>query len=209
MRAGATVVYPEGTPATGTGWGWAAGTSRFSTSGVDDVAFLAEVVDRIGSSGCLGGAVLVTGESNGAAMAVRAWCSGGLREAVSMVAPVIPAVGSQTVSPCAGGHPVKLVAVVGEQDRVAPYDGTADGALLGQEEWFSVVADANGCNGEGEEIELTGATLHRPARCARRTELVAVHDGVHTWPGGPTGTAGLDPGAFQATAYLWSAFATP
>ncbi len=203
----AVLVYPRGRPVPGReGFGWAAGTDRFSIEG-DDVDYLWGVYQAVVREHCGDPRrVLLTGESNGAAMAVRAACAGAFAGAVSVVAPVIPAIDGGAIVGCAGAA-VALVAIASHNDTLVPFeaDSSEDGDPLGQLDWFTNVATrANGC-ASVEAIE-GGAdhNLWKGVDCARASVLVGVLDGAgHTWPGGPVGTGGLDPGGFPATNVIW------
>jgi polyhydroxybutyrate depolymerase len=210
--ADAVVAYPQGQPLSGhAGFGWTTGSARFSNAGSDDVAFILEIVDSLVAQYCVDPArVVLTGESNGAALVVRTACDPRSAGHFILVAPVIPAIDEGVTGHCGEGPAVPLVAIASKLDRTVPYDGHyASGVvpLDAQEKWFLRVARGlNGCDTD----QVRRAALHDgerivPAACAAPTELVAVSDGHHTWPGGPSGTAGLQPGSFDAKAYVWSA----
>ena len=205
---GALVAYPRGTPTPSEGYGWATGTARFSTSGVDDVAFLDSVIDMLIAEHCVDPArVLITGESNGGAMTLLAGCR--LRHRPVLAAPVIPAIDEGTLEACGTGAAFPVLALAGKLDKVIPYDGTyAEGVvpLLGQEEWFTDFATArNGCREDLERRTANGSETIDGGACGASTRLIAIDDGRHTWPGGPEGTGGLDPGEFAASATIWAA----
>lgn len=208
-----TVVYPEGTKTKPEGFGWSTGAARFSTKGVDDVAYLGALVEALVADHCADpGRVLLTGESNGGAMALLAACDARTAGLFRLVAPVNPALDEGTLSRCGEGPALRLVAIAGVRDRVATYDGTYRpglSPLLGQEAWLlRVAASRNGCAARDPgRAKVDDATVITPRACASPIHLVAVEDGVHTWPGGPRGTAGLPPGRFPATRYLWDLFA--
>ncbi|MCC6527799.1 MAG: prolyl oligopeptidase family serine peptidase [Polyangiaceae bacterium] len=205
----ALVAYPEGTPTQPEGFGWDTGTSRFSTHGQDDVAYLAALVRRLVDEHCVDpGRILVTGESNGGAMTLLAACDARTAGSFALAAPVIPAIDDGTLARCGAGPALRLVAIAGRHDRTVTYDGSYKPGLrplLGQEAWFlRVAAERNGCApAEPERTPLDDGTRIAPRACRAPLALVAVDDGVHTWPGGPTGTAGLPPGRFPATSFLW------
>ena len=50
---GALVAYPQGTSTPDGGFGWNTASDRFSTSGVDDVAFIATALDELITSHCV------------------------------------------------------------------------------------------------------------------------------------------------------------
>jgi polyhydroxybutyrate depolymerase len=209
----AIVVYPEGTPTKPEGFGWNTGAARFSTQGVDDVAYLRALLDALIADHCADPArVLLTGESNGGAMSLVAGCDPRIAGSLRLIAPVIPALDEGTLSRCQKGRPLPLVAIAGKLDKVATYDGRYRpglAPLLAQETWLARVgALRNGCAAKDpERARVDDAEVITPRSCASPIRLFAVEDGVHTWPGGPRGTAGLPPGRFPATRTLWDLFA--
>ncbi|MDZ7732590.1 MAG: prolyl oligopeptidase family serine peptidase [Acidimicrobiia bacterium] len=200
---GAIAVYPEGTATGVGGYAWSAGRGRYSTEGVDDVAYLADLLDLMVAQLCVDPErIALVGASNGGAMVVRAACDPRVGDRVALAGAVIPAVGEGAIEGCARG-PSPLVAIAGRRDASIDYEG--DGEMLGQEAWFRAVAAArNGCaEVTPSRTAIEGGERIVPEGCEALTELIALDEGVHTWPGGPTGTGGLDPGDFDATAHLW------
>lgn len=206
----AVLVYPRGRPVPEReGFGWAAGTDRFSVEG-DDVDYLWDAYQAVVREHCGDPRrVLFTGESNGAAMAVRAACAGAFAGAVQMVAPVIPAIDDGAIGECDGAA-VPLVAIASHNDTLVPFEAvsSAEGDLLGQLDWFTDVATrANGCSSVEAIPGGADHNLWKGVDCAQSSVLVGVLDGAgHTWPGGPEGTGGLDPGGFPATRVIWDVF---
>jgi polyhydroxybutyrate depolymerase len=208
---GAVAVYPEGTPVANLGGsGWASGSARYSTSGVDDVAFLLEVLDILVRDHCVDGdRLMLAGESNGAAMAVRAACDDRLVGRLRLVGAVIPAVDAGVLEQCGPGGPVPLVVIATRGDATIDFDGTYPAGqvpLLGQEDWFGRFArQVNGCDPKDpERFPSDGAVRVVPRACIQPAVLHEVTGGAHTWPGGPQGTGGLDPGPFPTNQVLWS-----
>jgi len=206
-EASVVVAYPEGTPVPkNEGFGWNTGAGIFSTSGVDDVAALNEMLDTIMATGCVDPAhVTIAGESNGAGMSLVAICESGLRARVESAVIVIPAVDPAVLAQCrAGGSPIPLSVVAGRLDRTVPYEG-GRGTLLPQETWFGQAAQiVNGCRA-GEPVRSTVTSqveLLAPSDCDVCTEIYSVADGTHTWPGSSTGTGGLQPGTFDLSIRL-------
>ena len=197
--AGVAVAYPEGTPVAAGGFGWNTGADVFATTGIDDVAALVEMIDAIISTGCVDpDRLTITGESNGAGMTLAALCAPGLRDAFRSAVMVIPAIDGGVLDRCEGfGAPdVPLTAVVGLIDRTAPFDG--GNGLLSQRAWFDTVSGWRGCSAVVDAGMLTPAVARvAGSDCRACTELLAVSDGPHTWPGTTQGTAGLAPGTFD------------
>lgn len=205
--ASVVVAYPEGTPVDGfEGFGWATGSSIFSTSGVDDAGALVEMLDAIIATGCVDAArVTLAGESNGAAMSLVAACDTRLRDRLAGVVMVIPAVDDGVVAHCApGGRALPMTVVAGRLDRTVPFDG-GRATLLPQEAWFQRVATlVNACVDAPGAREALTEFVERvtPSGCGACTQLLTIADGTHTWPGSSEGVADLRPGTFDLSARL-------
>ena len=204
-RAGIAVAYPEGTPTGRGGFGWSTGAGLFATTGVDDVAALAEMLDILISTGCVDpDNITLTGESNGAGMVLAAACAPELAGRFRSVVMVIPSVDTGVVARCSGDpEPVPLTAVAGRLDRTVPYDGGRD-PLLAQEAWFAATAgDLNRCVDVDGPERLDGIVERLIGRdCAACTEMLVIADGTHTWPGTSQGVGGLVPGSFDLNSRL-------
>lgn len=204
------MVYPEGTSIRDAeGFGWNTGSGRYSTSGVDDVAFLTGLANVLVTKFCADPRrLLITGESNGGAMTLLAACDARTRGLFAFFAPVIPAIDQGTLDRCGTGPALALTVLASRLDKTIPYDGhypAGQRPLLAQEDWFlSVAALRNGCQRtDPTRTPVADGQLITPAGCPAGMALTAIDDGVHTWPGGPEGTGGLPPGKFPATSYLW------
>lgn len=185
---GFVVAYPDGID---TAWADGRGASLPDRQGVDDVGFLAALIDRLSRDfGIPADRVFVTGMSAGAFMANRLVCE--RADLVSAIAPVAGTLGAGV--PCAPSRPVSVLAVHGTADPVVPYAG---GPMVGRggsstiisapelaERWRAInrcpgplVGDP-AATGEIQEMAATG--------CADNTEvvLVSIAGGGHTWPAG-------------------------
>lgn len=199
---GVAVMYPEGTATSSGGFGWATDAGMFATSGVDDVAALGEMIDATVATGCVDPKRLViSGESNGAGMALVALCDGRLRGHFAAAVLVIPAVDNAVLNHCldAGTLPIGLSVVAGKLDRTVGY---ADGRppLLPAEEWFAKAASlVNSCDAQAPRRTAVDEFVERLVMggCRACSVMFAVADGTHTWPGSSRGTGGLTPGTFD------------
>lgn len=185
---------------------------------VDDVGFLAAIVDRLVASGRADRArVFVTGMSNGGMMAHRL-----ARERPDRIAALAPVVGSVFGDEAPAARPVAAFIVVGaEDDRVPP-----DGGLLRVPRWTGrAAADrpvapaieqarywsrTNRCGAPKES--RTEASLQVAWRdCADGADVVyhSVAGNGHAWPGGKPGWAGASrpTTAFEASEEIWRFFA--
>ena len=199
LANGIAVAYPHGTPTDVEGFAWDTGARVFAITGVDDVAALDEMLTAIEETGCVDtGRVVITGESNGGGMTLAALCdprlSGRFRSAVM----VIPAIDDGVLERCGGDIDAvtPLIAVAGRIDRTAPFEG--GNGLLPQLDWFERVAASRGCSGVSVAAPITQfADRYEASGCGACTELIAVADGPHTWPGTPEGNGGLAAGKFD------------
>jgi polyhydroxybutyrate depolymerase len=207
---GVVAAYPEGTPVAQGGFGWNTGTHRFSTTGVDDIAYLVAVLRALVERACVDPhRVMITGESNGGAMTLLAACDGRTRPLFVSFAPVIPAIDAGALERCAAGPALSFTALAGKADRTVPYDGVYPASqvpMLAQEAWFAwVVAARNGCEVRAvTRTAIDDGEVITPGVCADPPTLVAVDDGTHTWPGGMRMPGGPAPGRFPANEYLWA-----
>ena len=193
-REGFILVTPEGS---GAPQGWDI-VGIYAEDGVDDVAFVASLVGRVGDEFCLApGRVFAIGMSNGAEMASQLACD--LPDTFAAVA----AVAGLVYQGCEGG-PVAVVAFHGTADQNILYDWIP-AARTG---WVS----HNGCTG----TETTQVSEHVSAQsaigCTNGADVVfyTIDDGGHTWPGAEdnAGGVGLTTHEIDASELAWKFFAT-
>lgn len=185
---GFIVAYPDGID---TAWADGRGASLPDRQGVNDVGFLATLIERLSREFKIPpGRVFVTGMSAGAFMTNRLVCE--RADLVTAMAPVAGTLGAAT--PCAPSRPVSVMAVHGTADPVVPYNG---GPMVGRggpstiisapalaERWRAInrcpgpLAGDSPATGEIQQMAATG--------CADNTEvvLVSIDGGGHTWPAG-------------------------
>ncbi len=206
-QQGFLVVYPDGLDRT-----WNAGTccGAAARDGVDDVAFLSAVLQRVDDL------ILVdpkrrylTGMSNGAMMSYRMACE------TDLFAAVAPVSGTQLVD-CAGAKPVSLLHIHGAADATVRLDGKrgkAPGLVVGPP--IAQVVDGwrerDGCAAFTTSAE--GAVTSSTAACpdARTVEWIVIAGAGHQWPGSVKTTyPGADPPAeaLSATQVVWKFFSS-
>ncbi|HEX6869628.1 MAG TPA: PHB depolymerase family esterase [Micromonosporaceae bacterium] len=192
---GLIVAYPDGYRRS---WADGRGATAADQAGVDDVAFLAAVLDTIRRDHPVADRTraFATGMSNGAMMAHRLGCD--LADRVVAIAPVA---GGMPVAVSAGCRPVRPVAVLdiqGTADPLVPYQGGEvtvpgtggqRGELLSATRTATRWARLNGCAG----VATTGSVPDRAedgtrttsqSWCGGRVQLYTVDGGGHAWPGG-------------------------
>jgi len=183
-RFGFVVAYPDGIDLS---WADGRGASVPDRQGVDDVGFLAALIDRLVRDFRVPpGRVFVTGMSAGAFMATRLACQ--RADLVAAIAPVAGTLGSGV--PCAPSRPVSVLQIHGTADPVVPYGG---GPMVGRGGASDVVAAPaiaerwraiDQCPAPLADAGVAGAASRMAvAGCAQGTEvvLVRVEGGGHFW----------------------------
>lgn len=190
---GFVVAYPDGIDLS---WADGRGASVPDRQGVDDVGFLAALIDRLVRDYRVpAGRVFVTGMSAGAFMANRLACQ--RADLVAAVVPVAGTLGSGV--PCTPSRPVSVLQIHGTADPVVPYAG---GPMVGRggpsdvlaapalaEQWRAI----DQCPGPLIDAGAVGPTVRMVAvGCAQGTEVVflRVDGGGHFWTPDASWTSG-------------------
>ena len=181
----AIVVYPQAaSTAAGVGWQGAP-----YSSGADDVAFTAALLDDVESRLCVDPKrVFATGISNGGGFVSLLSCA--LPERIAAFAVVSGAIYPASNPSCASGSPVPVIEFHGTADDVIPYDGGIrhDATVAPVPLWLSQVATRNGCDTDPRsESVATGVERQTWSGCHDRGALVhyRIDGGGHVWPGAP------------------------
>jgi polyhydroxybutyrate depolymerase len=172
---------------------------RAQADGIDDVGFLAAVVEDVaGRYPVDRQRIFVTGISNGGLMSYRLACE--RADLVSAIAPVAASMAGSLE--CAPSRPVSVVILNGTADPLVPYEGGPIGfggdnlgRVIPTDEAWRRWAASNRCEGEPAEVRLpdqsatdgTRLELLSHTRCAGGSQvlLYRIEGGGHTWPGGP------------------------
>lgn len=183
---GFVVAYPDGIDLS---WADGRGASVPDRQGVDDVGFLAALIERLSRDFAVPpGRAFVTGMSAGGFMATRLACD--RADLVTAVAPVAGTLGAGV--PCAPSRPVSMMLIHGTGDTVVPFDG---GPMVGRGGPSDIVSapalaerfrQIDGCPGPFTELTAGGPVQRMAAAgCAGGTEvaLVRIDGGGHVWPG--------------------------
>lgn len=203
-RLGFVVVYPDGlrlARPTGTAvrtWDGGGCCAPAMGSGVDDVGFVASVIDRIDTATAIDPArVVVGGHSNGAILTWRIAC-----ERADVLAAAVIVEGSLERSACTPTRGVDLIQVHGDDDQFLPLEGGVGprsftrtdftSAAESQALWTSAQDCAAAVPSTDDHLTITTWP-----DCADDTEtrLVVIEGGTHAW-------AGADPA--QSAAFLGS-----
>jgi polyhydroxybutyrate depolymerase len=189
---GFIVAYPQGVDRS---WNDGRGTTPASRLGVDDVAFVQQLVLRIEATWPVDpDRVYATGFSNGAVLTERLGC-----ELSGELAAIAPVSGLLAASLAPGCHPLRalpVMLVIGTSDPVMPYLGGevhshVGGVVLSADATISLWARLDACTTSSTASlaaapwDGTGVELRRYEHCKTGdVELASVVGGVHTWPGG-------------------------
>lgn len=201
--AGAVVVTPQG----------AGSPSRWSLPGIlpgpDDVAFLADLLDRVAGTVCVDrGRVVVAGFSNGAGMATVLACSMGARLAgIALVA------GANLEAGCKWPTGLPVVAFHGTADATVPLAGgpVLHGLLHARPVVESVAewAERDGCGPVPARLQVApGVVRLRWTGCAhpQGVALYRIAGWEHWWPRDVPTDVAPRPAPVDATAVILQAF---
>ncbi|MGV9803006.1 alpha/beta hydrolase family esterase [Mycobacterium sp. NPDC003449] len=217
---GFVAVYPDGIDYS---WADGRGASQPDRQHVDDVGFIATLVDSlVAEYGIPRGRVFATGLSAGGFMANRLACD--RADLFAAIAPVAGTLGSNIG--CNPSRPVSVLATHGTADPIVPFGG---GPMTGRGGASDVVAapamadrwrQIDGCPNPAAPETLSGAgdgtetQRFASAPCAAGTavEFMQVNGGGHTWPGAPEvlppGAVGPPSRGFDASETSWRFFDT-
>jgi polyhydroxybutyrate depolymerase len=187
------VVYPQGFLLS-----WNAGNccGPAMANGVDDVAFVAQMLDRLETDFDIDERrVYATGFSNGAMLAHRLGCA--LSDRIAAIAPVSGGIGLSDAE-CQPDRPVPVLEFHGTDDENYPYEGGVGGGVSGTDfvgipDTVAGWASRDACSTAFDETPIgsivpeDGTTVFREsARDCRGAEVVLfrIVAGGHTWPGG-------------------------
>lgn len=154
-RFGFIVAYPDGV---GRSWNAGHGVGPAANENVDDVGFIAALIDHLRSEGAIDDRrIFAAGMSEGGMMSHRLACElGGKLKAIAAVAGTMAV---QTASTCAPVRPVSVLLVHGTQDGFVSWAGgkTRDGGLITSvDDTLSGWIARNQCPAEPRETEEYG-----------------------------------------------------
>jgi polyhydroxybutyrate depolymerase len=167
--------------------------------GTNDVAFIDALLDRLLDEYCVdAGRVFSTGMSNGAGMSTTLGCELGDRFAA-----IAPVAGVNLSGACPGDDPVSVLAVHGDADGIAGYDGRSlMGFDLGNPsvpDRMAAWASFDGCGARpAVDASTAGLVITRWSECDDGTEvqLWTLAGWGHEWP---RAKAPTQPGVIDAT----------
>jgi len=210
---GFVVVAPDGL---GRAWNDGRTATSASAGGVDDIAFLRALIDRIEAQTAIDDArVYVTGMSNGAMMSGRIACE--MADRVAAIAQVAGTAPVDVAAACRPGKPVPLLEIHGTSDPLVPYAGGTvapqlggRGQVVGVDEWAQFWVANNG-SAAAPDSSIGGDTSVRTWHGATPQSDVVFYriaGAGHTWPGGrqylPKFIIGSTSNSFAATDVIWT-----
>ncbi|HEU5001865.1 MAG TPA: hypothetical protein VFW71_03675 [Actinomycetota bacterium] len=187
----AVVVYPEGIRRS---WNAGACCGAAQLAGVDDVAFLSEVLHRFATDPRVSG-VYLAGFSNGGRMAYRMVCAAPSLVRAFVVVDAVPALD------CPPGRPVSLLQLDGTVDPIVAYDSSVDPHVTNgfvepsATDAVAAWAKRDGCSGQVASHALGELQLAVWSQCSPGTTVqFGTYEGTgHGWPqGGPDTPSGAD-----------------
>lgn len=215
-KEGFVVVYPEGKVfATGRSWNAGNCCPPSSNKGVDDVAFVNSLLNKLFSNYSIDtNRVYATGSSNGGMFCYRLAC-----ELSHRIAAIAPNVASQVLQPCNAANDVPIISFNSKIDPVVPYKGgfgpsnisfLKDVFFPSQDSNLRIWSGINYCmqrdtivNGQNMNYDFI-----KLSNCLCNSEIhhYATTDGGHSWPGGVPNELSPVSNQINATDLLWSFF---
>jgi len=219
QREGFAVAFPQGvgrTPNAGT-WN-AGGCCGFAmTSGSDDVAFIAAIIDDVARTRRIDPArIYVTGLSNGGMMSHRIGIA--LAPRIAAIAVVSGAMFGDEPVPLV---PLPVLIMHGVRDDIVPFNGGQSPMQLVARSQSRPFREANyavdfwrkadGCDPTPSNTVNGDVTVETYAGCASSSEVVfyRLASAGHTWPGPVVPEAGLERARYDeidATEIIWRFF---
>lgn len=190
------------------GWNGGVCCGAAATSGTDDTAWLADVLDEAESTLCVDTArVYASGMSNGGFMAHRLGC-----EIAERIAAIAPVAGVTGIPNCNPSRPVAVMQIHGTSDPLIPHTG---GGVNGNEPVQATIdrwVANNGCTGAPAQTYQNGdATCVQYGACTGGADVVSctIEGGGHQWPGGMSlgSFLGHLSNDLDATNAMWAFFA--
>lgn len=213
------VVYPVGYRKQ---WGDGRGHTPSEREGVDDVAFIAALIETLRTHLHIDDRrIYATGISNGGFFSFRLGCL--LADKIAAIAPVAATLPASLTAAPPPDRPVPLLLIHGTKDRRVPANGgvlRAGGRILSTTESTAFWARRNGCSAstpitENLEARVNDGTWVQRTRypgCQPQAsiELYTIVNGGHAWPGGfphlPAMIIGKTSRNLDASAAIWNFF---
>lgn len=222
-REGFLVAYPDGV---GRNWNDGRGieSARAQREDVDDVGFVAALIDAIGRRHPVDPhRVYATGISNGGVFSH--YLGARLASRIAAIAPVVGGIAEPFRPAFAPAAPVAVLILQGTADPLVPYAGGGvlqgrRGRIISTDEAVRLWVEADSAARDATVEDMPdrdpadGCTarrfVHAGGRGGTEVVLVRLEGGGHTWPGGPqylpSSLIGRVCRDFDATALIWEFF---
>lgn len=211
---GFLVVYPDGLDRS---WADGRGGTPSDRKGVDDVKFLAKLIDQIEAEFKVDSSrIYATGMSNGGFMSGRLACQMSIR--VAAVAIVAASLSESVAESCHPEAAVSVLVLQGTEDPLVPLAG---GVVLSHDATVAKFAKLNRCPSTPKMERIAdhagdGTTIDVAiySGCAGGSEVrgYVVNGGGHAWPGGmqyfPASIIGKTSKNMDASEVIWEFFST-
>ena len=208
---GFLTVYPNAT----SDWAYGCGCTNADTSGVDDVQFVADLLDRLDADyGINRDSVFVVGYAEGAHMAQKVACDA--TNSFAGLATVAATMSVPLAESCVPTREIPVLMIHGTDDVVFPWDGVLDQGLesvLSADTTALFWATSNGCGDRLESVFIGNDTYYGFDVYRESFDACPVNGGVtllrmdgaeHGWPGAEF-SASYEIGRFLVGAYCGAA----
>jgi polyhydroxybutyrate depolymerase len=179
--------------------------------GVDEVAFIGELLDRLESDLCIDASrVYAAGMSNGAAITTFIAC--GLPGRIAAIGAVAATAGPRS---CGTAEPIPIITFRSTEDQCVPYVGGTSACgmrlpVVAAQESIRLWAEHNGCDAEPATAQLTEhvrTTEYENCDGGAGAILYTTEGDGHTWPGAVSvPRLGHVTDEIDATAIMWEFF---
>jgi len=195
-REGFIVAYPAGIQKT---WNDGRGTTEAAKAGVDDVAFVRQVIGDVEKKHSIDrNRIYAAGPSNGGIFSNRLGCEAA--DLFAAIGPVIGTLASNLASQCHPARPISVIGIVGVDDPLMPFAGGDEGGphhlgrggrIEGVRATQQMWARFDGCTKGPATAALqkiaddgTSVTRRTYSGCSAGTEVVwyEIEGGGHRWP---------------------------
>jgi polyhydroxybutyrate depolymerase len=216
--AGFVAVYPSGS---GIGpfrtWNSGGFTGKWAEGKPDDVAFIARLLDDLGTVVNVDRKrVYACGMSNGAMMCYRL-----AAELSDRIAAIAPVAGTITIDECRPKRPVSVIHFHGTKDRLVPFEQPRDQTpapikMRSVQDSIQTWVKLNHCDEhprvdvlsqDGDAMKVT-RTRYGGGQDGAEVVLIVIEGGGHTWPGQqpPVDLLGKSAMNISANDLLWEFF---
>ncbi|WP_018681370.1 alpha/beta hydrolase family esterase [Actinokineospora enzanensis] len=208
--ADAVLAYPTGVLGTDNGTAWQG--APYNATGVDDVQFVADLLDKLQSQLCIDKSrIFAAGKSNGGGFVGLLACQ--LPNRIAAFGIVAGAFYDATQSGCGANPPgVPIIDFHGTNDTIVDYDGDLDShgeTLPAIQTWLAGWAVRDNCT-TGPTQTVLDTEVIRYAWSSCQSSVDVVHYKIlghgHTWPGAADSGPGTHTIQINATTAIWSYF---